>query len=207
MQPLDIVFYIAILIMSVILHELAHGWAAYYYGDNTAKFAGRLSINPIKHLDMFGSVIVPLTLIVLHAGFLVGWAKPVPINERNFTKKKEGLFVVSIAGILANIFIAVVFTVILRVGIALDFTNPGFLLITSTIIFTNLILGFFNLMPIPPLDGSKILLSLLPGNTSHLQYIFDKYGLLMAIFFIVFIWDKIVPVVFWLYQVLTGLNF
>lgn len=127
MQPLDIVFYIAILIMSVILHELAHGWAAYYYGDNTAKFAGRLSINPIKHLDMFGSVIVPLTLIVLHAGFLVGWAKPVPINERNFTKKKEGLFVVSIAGILANIFIAVVFTVILRVGIALDFTNPGFL--------------------------------------------------------------------------------
>lgn len=207
MQPLDIVFYIAILIMSVILHELAHGWAAYYYGDNTAKFAGRLSVNPLRHLDIFGSVIVPITLIILQAGFLVGWAKPVPINERNFTKKKEGLFVVSIAGILANIFIAIIFTILLRAGVYLGFTNPGFLLITSTIIFTNLILGFFNLMPIPPLDGSKILLSLLPGNTSRLQYLFDKYGLLVAIFFIVFIWDMIVPVVFWLYQILTGLSF
>jgi len=207
MQPLDIVFYIAILIMSVVIHELAHGWAAYYYGDNTAKFAGRLSINPIKHLDLFGSIIVPITLVIINAGFLVGWAKPVPVNERNFTKRKEGLFVVSLAGILANLLIALVFTVILRIGISMEINNAGFLMITSTIVFMNLILAFFNLMPIPPLDGSKILLSLIPGNTSRIEYLFDKYGLLVAIFFIIFVWDKIVPVVFWLYKVFTGINF
>lgn len=197
-------FFILILIASVVIHEVAHGYVAYRYGDITAQMAGRLTMNPLKHLDMLGSVIVPITLIILHAPFLIGWAKPVPINDRNFTKRREGLFAVSIAGICANFSIAIVFSILLRASMYFGFSNESFVYITSIIIFINIILGFFNLIPIPPLDGSKIALSLIPGDTRKIEYFFDRYGIALLIFFVIFVWDAFIPVALWLYTFLTG---
>ncbi len=202
----DSFFFILILITSVVIHEVAHGYVAYHYGDLTAQMAGRLTMNPLKHIDIVGSIIVPITLLLVNAGFLVGWAKPVPINDRNFTKRKEGLFAVSIAGICANFIIAIFFAIVLRVSINFGFYNESFEYIVSIIIFLNIILGFFNLIPIPPLDGSKILLSLLPGDTRKIEYFFDRYGIVLLIFFIIFVWDKFIPIVLWIYTILTGMS-
>ncbi|MBP6911936.1 MAG: site-2 protease family protein [Candidatus Pacebacteria bacterium] len=203
---IDSFFFILILITSVVIHEVAHGYVAYRYGDLTAQMAGRLTMNPLKHIDIVGSIIVPITLLLVNAGFLVGWAKPVPINDRNFTKRKEGLFAVSIAGICANFIIAIFFAIVLRVSINFGFYNESFEYIVSIIIFLNIILGFFNLIPIPPLDGSKILLSLLPGDTRKIEYFFDRYGIVLLIFFIIFVWDKFIPIVLWIYTILTGMS-
>ena len=100
--------------MSVVIHEVAHGYSAYLLGDNTAYQRGRLTLNPIKHLDLFGSIILPLLLLVMHTNFLIGWAKPVPYNPNNLRDPKKGTFIVSIAGILANILIAVIFGLMIR---------------------------------------------------------------------------------------------
>ena len=156
--------------MSVVVHEVAHGYTAYLLGDNTAKDSGRLTLNPLKHLDPFGSVILPLLLVFMNAGFVIGWARPVPYNPANLRDEKKGTFLVAIAGILMNILLAVFFGLLIRVapsilGIPLD--NP-FYKIASIIVILNLVLALFNLIPIPPLDGSKILFSFLPVKYRHI---------------------------------------
>ena len=164
MQAIDGIFYIVVLIMSVVVHEVAHGYTAYLLGDNTARNSGRLTLNPIKHLDPFGSVILPLLLVLMQAGFVIGWAKPVPYNPANLRDEKKGTFFVSIAGILANLILAIVFGILIRfaplfIGVAF---LGAFYKIASIIVLLNLVLALFNLIPIPPLDGSKVLFSFLP---------------------------------------------
>ncbi|MEK7140394.1 MAG: site-2 protease family protein, partial [Patescibacteria group bacterium] len=154
MSATDIVFYIAILIMSVVIHEVSHGFVAEYFGDKTARYAGRLTLNPLKHLDLFGSIILPLLLIVTKAGFIVGWAKPVPYNPDNLSNKKWGTISVALAGILANLAIALVFGAVIQVANYFQFVSDSFFFICGMIVFLNLLLAFFNLMPFPPLDGS-----------------------------------------------------
>src|SRR3989338_1528199 len=109
------IFTIIILIMSVVIHEVSHGYAALFFGDQTAKFEGRLTLNPIKHLDPIGSVLIPLLLIISHAGFIFGWARPVPYNPNNLRNKKNGTIAVASAGILANLFIALIFGILIRI--------------------------------------------------------------------------------------------
>jgi Zn-dependent protease len=207
MQEINTIFYIVILIMSVIIHEVSHGYAAKFMGDNTAEFAGRLTLNPLKHLDPIGSVLVPLLLIISKTGFIFGWAKPVPYNELNFRNKKWGTIMVAAAGAASNLSLAIIFGLLIRFSVALGFTSAPFLSITGLIVLINIVLAVFNLIPIPPLDGSRILFSLLPAGARRVQFFLERYSFIILVIFIFFLWEYLSPVVFSLFKLLTGVSF
>ncbi len=211
MQAIDSIFYVIVLIMSVVIHEFAHGYTAYLFGDHTARLSGRLTLNPIKHLDLWGSIIIPLILIISHAGFVIGWAKPVPVNPDNLKKGRWPSILVSISGILANILLAVIFGLLIRFAPSLGFPiyDPAsphpFYIITQTIVLLNLILALFNILPIPPLDGSKILFELLPTKFRYIETFLERWGIFIMLIFIFFIWKYIAPIVFFAFSFLTGI--
>src|SRR3990167_6815003 len=130
-MQVDFVFQIAILIMSVVIHEVSHGYAALFFGDETARYQGRLTLNPLKHLDLTGSVIVPLLLIISKSGFVFGWAKPVPINPYNFRNRKWAEPIVALAGPLSNITLAIIFGLLIRFGGYFGILSPSFLYIAG----------------------------------------------------------------------------
>lgn len=177
------------LITSIILHEMAHGYAANALGDPTARLQGRLSGNPLVHIDPLGSVIIPAFLFLTHAGILFGWAKPVPYNPYNLTNQKWGEALVAAAGPATNILIALIFSAVLRAADVLSLA-PSFLQIAWYIVYINILLALFNMLPIPPLDGSKILTAILPVRAQMQYRAFaqwvDRYGLL-AMFAFIFI--------------------
>lgn len=210
-QTLIIIFQIIILVLSAIAHEVAHGFAALAYGDKTALYQGRLSMNPLVHIDMVGTIIVPLLLVILKSPIGFGWAKPVPYNPLNFTNYKKGTRVVAVAGVLTNFALALLFGLILRFfGGALA---PSAAFILYLIVLTNLSLGIFNLVPIPPLDGAKILFSFLPGRFEKYQVVLERngffivFGLLLVMNFLHL--DPITTSVVFLFTLITGvpLNF
>lgn len=176
---------IIVLLFSVIVHEVMHGVVALKFGDTTAQKAGRLTLNPIPHIDLFGTVLLPALLIFSGSPILFGWAKPVPVNPLNFRNIRRGEFWVSAAGILSNFALAALAALIYHILNGLPQTFPailgGILHFTVTI---NLVLGIFNLFPIPPLDGSKILLSQLPYNLAKQYQKFEKYGILILLIFL-----------------------
>ena len=147
------------IILAIVLHELAHGYAAYRLGDNTAKICGRLTLNPLKHVDLFGTILLPALLYFSQAGFMFGWAKPVPVNFNNLRRSKRDLIIVASAGIVTNLALAVVSAVLLKfISILPQSTAQGVigLFLLNMVVF-NVVLAIFNALPIPPLDGSKIL--------------------------------------------------
>ncbi len=181
------IFSLLVLLFSVIIHELAHGSVAYSLGDPTAKYEGRLTLNPIKHLDPFGSVILPLLLFISGSSFLVGWAKPVPINPYNFKDQKWGSLKVALAGPVSNFAIALVFGLIIRLIPYSFFVNvPGMMIIFSFVVQINIMLALFNLIPIPPLDGHWILFALLPDSLHSVKTFLQQYGIFILIFLIFF---------------------
>lgn len=215
MQP-DFIFIIVILIFSVVIHEVSHGYAANYLGDPTARFAGRLTLNPLKHLDMMGSIIIPAILIITGAGFIFGWAKPVPYNPYNL--KKGGKFaeaIVAGAGATSNFLIAIVFGLLIRFGILFGFATAPFIQIAGIIVFVNIMLGVFNLIPIYPLDGSKVLAGILPYNVGQAYRRFQnsmmKYGLIVMfgfLFLFIFILGPIfVHLISLIFFLITGIHF
>ncbi len=203
-MQLDFIFQIAILIMSVVVHEVAHGAVANYLGDPTAKLQGRLTLNPLKHLDPFGSVIVP-ALSLLFGGFIFGWAKPVPYNPYNLRPGRWSEAMVALAGPASNFLIALIFGLLLRFGLGQGW-SPEFMHITSLVVFVNLLLMTFNLVPVPPLDGSKILFAFFPEKTFQLRGFFERYGLILVFFFIFFVWQFISPVINVLFSLITGVR-
>jgi len=213
-QFIDGIFYVSVLIMSVIIHEFAHGYSAYLLGDDTARLSGRLTLNPIKHLDPFGSVILPLLLIIMNAGFVIGWARPVPYNPLNLRKGKVGNFIVAISGIVANLIIAILFGLLIRFApsFGLPLYNPDPLLlhpfykISSIIVMMNLVLALFNIIPIPPLDGSKILFSFIPSKFRYIENFLERWGMFLLLFFIIFLWSTVSPIVFTTFSFITGLS-
>ncbi len=190
--------------MSVVIHEVSHGFVALRFGDKTALYAGRLTLNPLKHLDMFGSIILPVFLVLTHSSFLFGWAKPVPYNPLNLTNRKWGTVAVASAGILANLFISIFFGLILRFSIN-SIVSVDFVSIISSIVLVNLGLAIFNLVPIPPLDGSKILFSLLPSSFYGVISFIEQYSLVLILIFVVFFADTLYPILSFLFQLITGL--
>lgn len=205
---MEYLFSIIILIFSIVIHEVSHGAMAYHLGDPTAKYAGRLTLNPIKHLDPIGSVLLPLFLILSGSSFLVGWAKPVPINPYNFKDQKYGSAKSAIAGPAANLAIALFFGLLLRF---LPFSGN----LNSQILFSffayivqiNLILAIFNLIPIPPLDGSHILFSFLPYSMENTKIFLNKWGmfiLMILIFFVPEFFNILSQMVGFMFRVITG---
>jgi len=159
MEPFVAFFFLA-LIFSIIIHEVSHGFVAEMLGDPTARLQGRLTLNPIPHIDLVGTIFVPSLLVLLHAPFLFGWAKPVPYNPYNLKNQKWGEAWVAGAGPGVNILLALVFGLIARFGFGV--LPHTFVMLAGLVVFINILLAFFNLLPIPPLDGSKLLRAVLP---------------------------------------------
>jgi Zn-dependent protease len=169
-----------ILIFSAIVHEVAHGLMAEKLGDDTAREEGRITLNPIPHIDPFGSILLPLMLLALNSPIILGAAKPVPVNFSNLRNPKSGMALVAFAGPLSNFILAVLFVIPLKLGLANDISGP----ILFQAIIINLVLGTFNLIPIPPLDGSKILASLAPTNWMYRILDLERYGFILVIIFL-----------------------
>lgn len=202
-MQIDFVFQIAILIMSVVIHEVSHGYAASYLGDQTARYQGRLTLNPIKHLDPVGSLVIPVLSYFL-GGFIFGWAKPVPYNPYNLRPGRWSEALVALAGPASNIILAIIFGTLLRIVVAGSGASSAFVQITSMIVFINILLAIFNLVPIPPLDGSKLLFAIFPDKLFQIREFFDRYGLMLVLFFIFFLWKFISPVIVLLFRLITG---
>ena len=200
---MEYIFLIAILLFSVVIHEVSHGAMANYLGDPTAKYAGRLTLNPIKHLDPIGSVLVPLFLLIIGSRILFGWAKPVPINPYNFRDQKYGSAKVALAGPGANLSLALVFGLALRFFPVLA-DIPGLYLMFSYIVFINLLLAIFNLLPVPPLDGSHILFTFLPASLQNIKIFLSQFGLFILLFIIFFFFKWIILVINWIFQLIVG---
>lgn len=203
------IFSLIVLLFSIVIHELAHGSVAYSLGDPTAKYQGRLTLNPLKHLDLFGSVVLPLLLLLTTAGQgpVFGWAKPVPINPYNLKDQKWGSLKVAIAGPASNLALALAFGLIIRF-MPFNFfaSNPGLSLIFSFIVQINIVLALFNLIPIPPLDGHWILFTFMPYGLSGLKVFLQQYGIFILVFLIFFgglgwLYD----IVMYIFYLITGM--
>jgi Zn-dependent protease len=211
-NAITIAFQLFILIFSVILHEVSHGFVANAMGDPTAKLAGRLTLNPLPHIDPVGSVLLPLASFFL-GGFIVGWARPVPYNPNYLQVKNRelGSAIVGAAGPAANIALALIFGLLLRFS---DFWAPGLGAIgmalasaAGMIAIINLGLAVFNLIPIPPLDGSKVLFALLPYGMESVRIFFERFGVILLLVFIFYFSHWIVPIVTGLFRLITGFGF
>ena len=195
---------IAILIISVILHELSHGYMADWLGDPTARLQGRLTLNPLKHIDPIGSIIVPI--ITSLAGFTFGWAKPVPYNPYNLKNKRSGEFLIAAAGPCSNLLIALFFSAIIRIASIYAFAPLSFIEISSYIVVINIILAVFNLIPLPPLDGSKLLFSILPNQYGRVRIMMEQYAPIFILIVVLFLWQIVQPIIPWVFQLFTGVG-
>jgi len=174
------VFYILIVLFSVVIHEVSHGYVAYILGDPTAKMQGRLTLNPISHLDPIGSIILPAVLFFAHLP-VIGWAKPVPYNPYNLQAGKWGPAMVAAAGPTSNIVVATFFSIVIRLNLAYAFAPVAATQLCLLIVELNILLAVFNLIPVPPLDGSKVLFSALPYNLRHVQAFLERYGMIFIV--------------------------
>ena len=184
---MEVVLLIAVLIFSIVVHEVAHAWQARREGDDTAERLGRITLNPIPHLDFLGSIMVPMLLWFTNSGFMFGWAKPVPVNPANYRDYKWGDIRVSLAGIVSNLGLALLATLFAAVVLKVQSLTGGLGGVTHVLlqmatygILINLILAFFNLIPIPPLDGSHVLFHFLPRPLALKYREAGRYGLLIV---------------------------
>ena len=201
------IFSLLVLLYSVIIHEIAHGYAALWQGDRTAEYEGRLTMNPIPHIDMVGTIILPVISLMLPGSFLFGWAKPVPFNPYNLKNQRWGEAIVAVAGPLSNILLALVFGLFIRFYLV-----PHGLLsgptaeICAVITLVNITLAIFNLVPFPPLDGSKIISAVLPNGWMKVRRGIERFGFIGVIIFLIFIWQFFAPLIPWLFGAITGLS-
>lgn len=206
MTPIEITIFIVILLFSVILHEVAHGLVADELGDPTARFAGRLTLNPIPHIDLFGSILLPAILLAVNSPFIFGAAKPVPVNYGNLRNFKRDMILVALAGPLTNFILAVAAAIVYRALPNISIDGREMLL---QVMMLNLVLGVFNLIPIPPLDGSKVLASILGFVDRNLMYWMlelERFGfLLIFVFLFTGLFQVVlIPIVLGLARLLLG---
>ncbi len=204
---LSLIFQFIVFIFSVMAHEVSHGVVAYKLGDDTAQKMGRLNLNPFNHIDPVGSVILPLILFLTGSPVLFGWAKPVPFNPYNLRNPDKGAALISMAGPVSNFSIALIFGIILRILNASPVPSDLMVPLTmfmNTIIFINLLLGVFNLVPIPPLDGSKLLFAILPYQFYKFRQFLEMYGMWILLAFIFFGIPLIQPIITVLYLIIAG---
>jgi Zn-dependent protease len=170
-------------VFAITVHEVAHGWMAKRYGDKTADQLGRLTLNPLKHIDPVGTIIIPGLLLITFTGFIFGWAKPVPVDARNFKNPKKAMMMVALAGPVSNLLMAVGWALLARVGVTIELEFISMPLIYSGVagITINLVLALINLLPIPPLDGSRILSGVLPDYWAWRFNQLERWGFLILL--------------------------
>lgn len=186
-QIQKIVIWVLPVIFAITVHEVAHGWMARRHGDNTAWMLGRLTLNPLKHIDLIGTLLLPGLLLLSGAGFVFGWAKPVPVDARNLRNPKRDMAYVALAGPAANLLMALGWALLARVGVWIDVESVSLPLIYSGVagISINLVLGLLNLLPIPPLDGSRILTALLPHYWAWQYNRFERFGFFILLLLLI----------------------
>jgi Zn-dependent protease len=214
MEALEqVLIFLPVLLVSVVLHEVAHGWMALRQGDDTALRAGRLTLNPVPHLDLMGSLVIPMALLLMPGSVLFGWAKPVPVDPSRFREYRRGDILVSLAGVAVNLVLAVVCVALMAAAIWLSRLAPTIDPATSVLyrmaglgVILNLILAVFNLVPLPPLDGSHVLYHFLPPGMREGYRSVGRYGLLILLA-LVFLVPGAISVILWPAFALTELAF
>jgi Zn-dependent protease len=205
-----VVAWVLPVLFAITVHEVAHGWVANRLGDNTAFMLGRLTLNPVKHIDPLGTIIVPGLLMLLKTGFLFGWAKPVPINWRNLHQPKRDMALVAAAGPVSNLLMAIGWALLIRAGQMLGDAGQALVFMGVAGIFINTILMVLNLLPLPPLDGGRVLTGLLPGPLAYRFSRIEPYGFFILIALLV---TNVLGLILWpiasfiigLLSMLTGL--
>ncbi len=179
-----ILIWVLPVVFAITVHEVAHGWVAKKLGDPTASSLGRLTLNPIKHIDFFGTIILPLILVALPTPFVFGWAKPVPVDPRNFKSIRKDMALVAAAGPVSNLLMAIAWALFIRLAFVLNSDLVSLTMVYMGIagISINLVLMILNLLPVPPLDGSRILSAVLPLNIARLFNRFERYGFIILLF-------------------------
>lgn len=206
-DPIMTAFGLVILIFSVIIHEVSHGAAAYSMGDPTAKAMGRLTMNPIPHIDLYGSIVLPGLMLLFGTPFLFGYAKPVPVNYLNLTNRKWGPALVALAGPGSNFVLGISLGLVYRVLAIMTDLNPQVAGLFLTAILVNFALGIFNSLPIPPLDGFKIIAPLLPYSflRSRVYQVLEQQGIVFLLIFIIFFGGVLTPLIFGATRLVMGI--
>jgi Zn-dependent protease len=202
---IETLLFLAVLLFSVVIHEVSHGVAAYSMGDDTAKRLGRLTLNPLKHLDPFGSIILPFILIILQTPFIFGYAKPVPYNPFNLNDKKYGPAKVALAGPSSNLIIAFLFGMMVRLSTAgIIPVGPAVVNMFEGIVWINVLLAIFNLLPVPPLDGHWLVLTFLPNKFARFKLIFQQMGIFLFIILLFVVFPLIIPLIVLISELMIG---
>lgn len=200
MDILGLIFFFVIIVPSAIIHEYAHAWMADRLGDPTARNLGRLTLNPVPHIDLFGTILMPIFLFALSGGsFLFAYAKPVPFNPYNLRDQKRDPALVGIAGPASNLLIALIVGLFVRFMPLSEFTS-----LLSIVVYANILLAVFNMVPIPPLDGSKVLFALLPDSAWQLRQNLERYGFVILLFFVFFAFEIIIPIIQFIFHLIVG---
>ncbi len=205
MEILALVFFLIVIIPSAIMHEYAHGWMADQLGDPTARYAGRLTLNPKAHVDPWGTLLLPFILFLGTGGrFLFAYAKPVPYNPYNLKNQKWGPALVAIAGPASNLILALVFGLLVRYIPLTSQFMANMVALFSIVVYANVLLAVFNLVPIPPLDGSKVLFAILPDSMWKVRQVLERYGMFILIIFIFGFFQYLSPIIGYIYGIFTG---
>jgi Zn-dependent protease len=208
MDFLPLLFFFLVIVPSSIIHEYAHGWMADQLGDPTARYAGRLSLNPKVHIDKWGTILMPLILFLFtfqsaHP-FLFAYAKPVPYNPYNLKNQKTGPVWVALAGPTSNLILALLFGIFIQLFLKFGVDSQIFIDLLGVIVYGNILLAIFNLVPIPPLDGSKLLYALLPDSQYKIKMALERYSFVILLAFIFFGFKFITPIIYFLTSLFTG---
>ncbi|MFA5084044.1 MAG: site-2 protease family protein [Candidatus Paceibacterota bacterium] len=186
------IFQLIVLYASMVVHEVSHGLTAFKLGDPTPKLAGRLTFNPLKHIDLFGTVVLPLSLILFRSPFVICYAKPVPFNPHNFRNVKKGIMLTGLAGPLSNIFLAVIFSFLIRLLVFFGISSYSLLSFLFIIVFLNFLFAFFNLAPFPPFDGHHVVFSLLPDKFYGIKSFLTGNSLFLMLIWIFLIFPYLI---------------
>ncbi len=192
------------LLLAITCHECAHAAVARLCGDATAQEHGRLTLNPLAHIDLFGTIVLPVVLALMHLPPF-GWAKPVPYNPYNLKNPKTGTGLIAAAGPFSNLVVALIFGILIRILGATRVGDFGILpLLLHTVVFINVLLAIFNLFPLPPLDGSKVLFAFLPDEYDRVRLWLERYGFVLLLLFIFYGFDLIRPIIGFVYELFVG---